>query len=94
MEGVGKSGVCTGGGGEKSLGDPSARREWLTALKSLACGGQGKGLPPPSLNSFSCHTDPLFVWCGGQRERGEQRLPLGPMEKDKGLAKGMSFSHL
>lgn len=65
-----------------------------TALKHLACGGQGKGWPPPSLNSFPSQTGPLFVWRGGQRERGEQRLPLGPMEKTKGLAKGMSFSHL
>lgn len=92
MEGVGRSGVCTQGGGEQSLlPEGSGSR---TALKHLACGGQGKGLPPPSLNSFPSQTGPLFVWRGGQREIGEQRLPLGPMEKGKGLAKGTSFSHL
>lgn len=47
-------------------------------LKHLACGGQRKGLPPPSLNSFPSRSGPLLLGCGGQKERGEQRLPLGP----------------
>lgn len=74
---------------------PSQKGAALTAQKHLAWGrGQGKGLPPPSLNSFPSQTGPLFVWCGGGQREREQRLPLGPMEKGKGLAEGKSFSRL
>lgn len=56
--------------------------------------GTGEGIAP-SLSELLPQSDwsPVCVVWGGQRER-EQRLPLGPMEKGKGLAEGKSFSRL
>lgn len=66
VEGAGRLGVCTRGGGEQSLG----RR-----LCQQGAAGGGWGRDRPSLCKLLPWPDsPRLEWRGGQRER-EQRLP-------------------
>lgn len=83
MEGVGRLGVCTQGGGEQSL-LPEGSGSHCT--EALGLWGTGERTAPPSLNFFPSQTGPLFVWQGGQRERGE--ASAGSYGERQGPGKG------
>lgn len=74
------------GSREHSLGDqPLKKGVAHRALKHLASGGQGRGLPLSPLNSLPSQTDPLLVWCGG-RGREENRGFRWVLEEKDGRA--------
>ena len=67
-----KTGSMYRGGGKQSLRNSLCQKGAAhTALTHLARGGQKKGLPPPSLNSFPSQTGPRLCGMGGRRRRTE-----------------------
>lgn len=94
MEGAGRLGVCTGGGGEQSLGRqtlPEGSGSHCT--EALSLWGTGEGIAPPPLNPFPSQTVPYLSDEGdrGRDNRGSHWVLL--KENSRGLPKGMSFSH-
>lgn len=64
--------------GAEPEGQPLPGGSSSHCTEALGLWGQRKGLPHPSLNSSTVQTGPLLCGMGEQRERGEQRLLLGP----------------